>query len=294
MATNRCSWKGDEPRLMHRQMADVLEAGNREHSCDPANTRATERKTSERPKWPMIVLRSPKGWTGPKEVDGLKVEGFWRAHQVPIANPRGNPEHLELLDQWMRSYQPETLFDGRGRLLPELQALAPTGERRMGANPHANGGSLKRDLKLPNFRDYAVDVPQPGGVKAEATRLMGRFLRDVFRLNAEARNFRIMGPDETASNRLDAVFEVTERVWMEQHRALRCSPGSRWPRDGGLERASLPGLAGRLSAHRPTRLLLLLRGLHPHRGLHVQPACQMAEGCAACPGDARSPRSTIS
>jgi xylulose-5-phosphate/fructose-6-phosphate phosphoketolase len=164
----------------------------------------------------MIVLRSPKGWTGPKEVDGLKVEGFWRAHQVPIANPRGNADHLELLEQWMRSYQPDTLFDKAGRLVPELQALAPVGERRMGANPHANGGLLKRELKLPDFHEYAVDVPTPGGTEAEATRILGQVLRDVVRLNAEARNFRIMGPDETASNRLDAVFEATDRVWMER------------------------------------------------------------------------------
>jgi xylulose-5-phosphate/fructose-6-phosphate phosphoketolase len=206
--------EGDEPQLMHRRMAEVLNRAIESIRAIQRNAR-DGRKTSERPKWPMIVLRSPKGWTGPKEVDGLKVEGFWRAHQVPIANPRGNPKHLELLERWMRSYRPETLFDNNGRLLPELQALAPTGERRMGANPHANGGLLKRDLKLPSFGDYAVDVPRPGGVKAEATRLMGQFLRDVLRLNAEARNFRIMGPDETASNRLDAVFEVTERVWME-------------------------------------------------------------------------------
>ena len=207
--------EGDDPRLMHRQMADVLKQAI-ESIRAIQRTARDGRKTSDRPKWPMIVLRSPKGWTGPKEVDGLKVEGFWRAHQVPIANPRGNPKHLELLERWMRSYQPETLFDDTGRLLPELQALAPAGERRMGANPHANGGLLKRDLKLPNPGDYAVDVLQPGGVKAEATRTMGRYLRDVFRLNGEARNFRIMGPDETASNRLDAVFEVTERVWMER------------------------------------------------------------------------------
>ncbi|MBR1282900.1 phosphoketolase family protein [Bradyrhizobium sp. AUGA SZCCT0177] len=206
--------EGDDPKVMHRQMADVLKQAI-ESIRAIQRTARDGRKTSDRPKWPMIVLRSPKGWTGPKEVDGLKVEGFWRAHQVPIANPRGNPKHLELLERWMRSYQPETLFDDTGRLLPELQALAPTGERRMGANPHANGGLLKRDLKLPNPNDCAIVVPQPGGVKAEATRTMGRFLRDVFRLNAEARNFRIMGPDETASNRLDAVFEATERVWME-------------------------------------------------------------------------------
>src|SRR6185437_12915565 len=163
---------------------------------------------------PMIVLRSPKGWTGPKEVDGLKVEGFWRAHQVPIANPRGNPEHLELLERWMRSYRPETLFDGIGRLLPELAALAPAGERRMGANPHANGGLLKRDLRLPDYRTFAVDVPAPAAAHAEATRVAGAFLRDIIRLNQD--NFRLMGPDETSSNRLDAVFEATDRVWMER------------------------------------------------------------------------------
>jgi xylulose-5-phosphate/fructose-6-phosphate phosphoketolase len=163
----------------------------------------------------MIVLRSPKGWTGPKEVDGLKVEGFWRAHQVPIANPRGNPDHLKLLERWMRSYEPEKLFDANGRLVSELQGLAPTGNRRMGANPHANGGLLKRELKLPDLRSYAVDIPCPGGVVAEATRELGKFLRDVVKLNAQARNFRIMGPDETSSNRLDAVFEATDRVWME-------------------------------------------------------------------------------
>jgi xylulose-5-phosphate/fructose-6-phosphate phosphoketolase len=145
----------------------------------------------------------------------LKVEGFWRAHQVPIANPRGNPKHLELLERWMRSYRPEILFDTDGRLRPELQALAPTGDRRMGANPHANGGLLKRELELPDYRRYAVEVPCPGGSRAEATRQAGEFLRDVIRLNSEARNFRIMGPDETASNRLDAVFEATNRVWME-------------------------------------------------------------------------------
>lgn len=208
---------GDEPEPMHRQMADAMQQAI-ERIGEIQRTARDGRKAISRPKWPMIVLRSPKGWTGPKEVDGLKVEDFWRAHQVPITNPRGNPEHLDLIEQWMRSYRPETLFDGNGCLQPELQALAPHGNQRMGANPHANGGLLKRELKLPDFHDYAVDVPHPGGIVAEATRVMGQLLRDVLRLNAEAQNFRIMGPDETASNRLDAVFEATERTWMEETR----------------------------------------------------------------------------
>jgi xylulose-5-phosphate/fructose-6-phosphate phosphoketolase len=206
--------EGDDPHQMHRLMAGALEtAFDRIHAIQKAARGGDA--AGLRPTWPMIVLRSPKGWTGPKEVDGLKVEGFWRAHQVPIANPRANPEHLRLLEHWMRSYEPETLFDDAGRLRLELQALAPEGDRRMGANPHANGGLLKRELKLPDYRDYAVEVPQPGGSSGEATRVMGQFLRDVMKLNADARNFRLMGPDETASNRLDAVFETTERVWME-------------------------------------------------------------------------------
>ena len=206
--------EGDDPPTMHRLMADALDVALASIRSIQQSTR-TQAGSFHRPKWPMIVLRSPKGWTGPKEVDGLKVEGFWRAHQVPIANPRGNPDHLKLLEQWMRSYEPEKLFDASGRLIPELQALAPKGDRRMGANPHANGGLLKRELKLPDFRDYAVDVPRPGGRVGEATRELGKFLRDIVKLNAAARNFRIMGPDETSSNRLDAVFEATERVWME-------------------------------------------------------------------------------
>jgi xylulose-5-phosphate/fructose-6-phosphate phosphoketolase len=206
--------EGDDPHRMHPLMAAALEtAFDRIRAIQNAARDASAARA--RPAWPMIVLRSPKGWTGPKEVDGLKVEGFWRAHQVPIADPRENPDHLALLERWMRSYEPETLFDQAGRLRPELQQLAPAGERRMGANPHANGGLLKRELKLPDYRDYAVEVAQPGGTVGEATRVMGQFLRDVVKLNAEARNFRIMGPDETSSNRLDAVFEATERVWME-------------------------------------------------------------------------------
>jgi xylulose-5-phosphate/fructose-6-phosphate phosphoketolase len=163
----------------------------------------------------MIVLRTPKGWTGPKEVDGLKTEGFWRSHQVPLAGLAGNPAHLKLLEDWMRSYGPEELFDESGRLVPELAELAPTDQRRMGANSHANGGILMRALRMPDFRAYAVDVPEPGKAQAEATRVMGAFLRDVLRLNSDTRNFRIVGPDETTSNRLGAVFEATDRVWME-------------------------------------------------------------------------------
>jgi len=207
--------EGADPHVMHRLMADALDVTLASIRSIQQSARG-KLASVHRPKWPMIVLRSPKGWTGPKEVDGLKVEGFWRAHQVPIANPRNNPDHLKLLEQWMRSYEPEKLFDRNGRLIPELQAFAPSGNRRMGANPHANGGLLKRELKLPDFRLYAVDVPCPGGAVAEATRELGKFLRDVVKLNEAARNFRIMGPDETSSNRLDAVFEATDRVWMEE------------------------------------------------------------------------------
>ena len=206
--------EGDDPRLMHRLMADALDAVLASIRSIQQSAR-NQAGSFHRPRWPMIVLRSPKGWTGPKEVDGLKVEGFWRAHQVPIADPRGNPDHLNLLEGWMRSYEPEKMFDAKGRLIPELQGLAPAGDRRMGANPHANGGLLKRELKLPDFRAYAVEVPCPGETVAEATRELGKLLREVVTLTADVRNFRIMGPDETSSNRLDAVFEGTDRVWME-------------------------------------------------------------------------------
>ncbi|MGZ6708109.1 MAG: phosphoketolase, partial [Solirubrobacteraceae bacterium] len=177
---------------------------------------AREGGATERPRWPMIVLRTPKGWTGPKEVDGLPSEGTFRAHQVPLANVRENPEHLAQLETWMRSYRPEELFDADGALRPELSALAPRPERRMGALPHANGGLLTRDLELPDFRAYAVDVPAPARTMSEATRVLGVFLRDVLRANAVHRNVRIFGPDETASNRLSAVFEATDRAWQEE------------------------------------------------------------------------------
>jgi len=209
--------EGDDPQKMHRLMADALDVAFA--SIRSIQHKARNGGADDRPTWPVIVLRSPKGWTGPKEVDGLKVEGFWRAHQVPISDPRKNAAHLRLLEQWMKSYQPEKLFDPAGRLVPELQALAPQGARRMGANPHANGGLLKRELKLPDFHAYAVEVQRPGATTAEATRELGKFLRDVMKLNADAQNFRIMGPDETASNRLDAVFETTDRTWMEARKS---------------------------------------------------------------------------
>ena len=207
--------EGSEPMPMHRQMATALDKALAAIGTIQglARTQGVD-DPSAIPRWPLIVLRTPKGWTGPKEVDGKKVEGFWRAHQVPIDQVRENPEHLRLLENWMRSYHPEALFDKAGRLVTELAALAPAGDRRMGANAHANGGLLKRDLHFPDYRTFSVDVPAPGKTHSEATRVAGAFLRDVIRLNPV--NFRLMGPDETSSNRLDAVFEVTDRVWMER------------------------------------------------------------------------------
>ena len=207
--------EGYEPEPMHRAMAETLDTALDRIRDIQAAARAPGWQ-GERPRWPMIVLRSPKGWTGPKEVDGKKVEDFWRSHQVPVANARGDAEHRKILEDWLRSYRADELFDEDGRLLPELAALAPGGEKRMGALPQANGGLLRRDLELPDWTSLALEVPHPGGTTAEATRVMGIYLRDVMSLNAEARNFRLMGPDETASNRLDAVFDVTDRVWMEK------------------------------------------------------------------------------
>jgi len=200
---------GHDPAVMHPSMASTLD-----HVIEQIATLQQDARTHgyrSRPRWPMIILRTPKGWTGPKMVDGKPVEGSPRSHQVPVTNPRGNPEHLRILEEWLRSYRPAELFDAAGRLLPELAVLAPEGERRMGMNPHANGGLLLRDLDLPDFRSYAVPVERPGAVEAESTRVMGRFLRDVVQRNPSS--FRLMGPDETSSNRLDAVFEVTDRVF---------------------------------------------------------------------------------
>ncbi len=203
--------EGDDPVLMHDLMAKAV--GKAISAIRDIQHRARQGTYMSRPQWPMIVLRSPKGWTGPKEVDGLKTEGSWRSHQVPFGD-MDNPEHLRLLEEWMQSYRPDELFDANGAPRPELLALAPHGTRRMGANPHANGGTLLRDLRLPDFRSHAIDVPAPGATLAESTRVMGGFLRDVMRDNPHS--FRLFGPDETASNRLGAVFEVTGRTWMAQ------------------------------------------------------------------------------
>lgn len=204
--------EGSDPETMHQLMAATMDTVIGEIKAIQQEART--KGYSDRPQWPMIVLKSPKGWTGPKEVDGKKTEGSWRSHQVPLAEMASKPGHVQLLEDWMKSYKPEELFDSNGKLIAELAELAPKGDRRMGANPHANGGLLLRDLKMPKFADYAVDVQKPGTVMAEATRVTGRFLRDVMKLNQENQNFRIVGPDETASNRLDPVFEVTGREWM--------------------------------------------------------------------------------
>jgi xylulose-5-phosphate/fructose-6-phosphate phosphoketolase len=202
---------GDDPATVHLAMAATLDVVFDEIAAIQRAARLG--RARGRPRWPMVVLRTPKGWTGPHEVDGSLVEGTWRAHQVPLAEVRTNPAHLALLDRWLRSYRPEELFDDGGRLFPRLAALAPSGARRMGSNPHANGGVLLRDLELSDFRAHGVDVTQPGSTSSEPTRALGRLLRDVIVRNEPHRNFRIFGPDETASNRLDAVFEVTDKVW---------------------------------------------------------------------------------
>jgi xylulose-5-phosphate/fructose-6-phosphate phosphoketolase len=206
--------EGSEPVAMHELMASTMDTVI--DDIKSIQTHARSKGVMKRPNWPMIILRSPKGWTGPKQVDGKKTEDFWRSHQVPFSEIVNRPDHLKLLEDWMKSYKPEELFDEIGQLRPELAELAPRGERRMGANPHANGGLLLKNLKMPDFRDYAVEVPKPGRVMAEATRIMGRFLRDIMKLNMQGKNFRIFGPDETASNRLGDVFEVTDRTWMEK------------------------------------------------------------------------------
>ncbi|MCX8050146.1 MAG: phosphoketolase family protein, partial [Methylohalobius sp.] len=206
--------EGEDPPLVHQAFAAALEEALLDIFA--IQQRARVGGQSARPHWPMIVLRTPKGWTGPKAIDGQPVENSWRSHQVPLSDLHQHPERIAQLEAWLKSYRPEELFDERGALRPELRALAPTGDRRMGANPHANGGLLLKDLRLPEFEAYAVAVPKPGAVQAEATRVMGKFLRDAIALNQDLRHFRLMGPDEISSNRLEAVFEVTDRAWLAE------------------------------------------------------------------------------
>ncbi len=211
---------GDEPADVHRQLAAALDDAFDQIAA--IQRAAREDGQTGRPLWPMIILRTPKGWTGPREVDGKKVEGTWRSHQVPLSETRTNAEHLEALGTWLQSYHPQELFDDSGALRPDLRAIAPAGDRRMSANPHANGGVLLRELDLPSIADYAVEVPSPATSTGEATKVLGTFLRDVIARNAD--NFRLMGPDETASNRLSAVFDATDKAWQaEQSEDVRCA-----------------------------------------------------------------------
>ena len=206
--------EGDDPALMHQKMAATLEECVGQIRSIQDEARRTAKPV--RPRWPMIVLRTPKGWTGPAEVDGHKVEGFWRAHQIPIPEVKTNPAHLRLLESWMRSYKPQELFGADGKLVPELRAIAPVGPRRMSANPHANGGTLRKPLRMPDFRDYAVEITKPGRIRVENTFVLGQMLRDVMRENMG--NFRVFGPDETASNRLQAIYEATPKTWLAETR----------------------------------------------------------------------------
>ncbi|WP_319420842.1 phosphoketolase family protein [Pleurocapsa sp. FMAR1] len=205
--------EGSDPEVMHQKMAETME------ECitkiREIQQEARSQNKAFRPRWPMIILRTPKGWTAPDRVDGKKVEGFWRAHQVPLEGMHSNPEHLQLLEQWMKSYRPEELFDEQGTLIPELQELAPKGDRRMSANPIANGGLVRKNLLMPDFREFGVDIDQPGGVMAENTRVLGKFLREVMRNNMT--NFRVFGPDETASNRLADIYDVTKKTWLADY-----------------------------------------------------------------------------
>jgi len=243
--------EGDDPAQMHQAMAATLER------CvlDIRDIQARARRSGKavRPRWPMIVLRSPKGWTGPAKVDGRTVEGYWRAHQVPLAQVRDNPAHLKQLEKWLRSYRPQELFDADGRLVPELKAVAPRGRRRMSANPHANGGRLRRPLRLPEFRDYAVPVQKPGAAEFENTRPLGEFLRDILKLNPD--NFRVFGPDETTSNKLDAVYQASKKTWLADYLPVDADGGELAPDGRVMEMLSEHTLEGWLEGY-------LLTGRH--------------------------------
>lgn len=243
--------EGDDPMKMHQTMAETME----ECVLEIRRIQQAARKSGKavRPRWPMIVLRSPKGWTGPKKVDGHFVEGFWRAHQVPLSGIHGNAAHLRQLENWLRSYHPEELFDEQGRLIPELKALAPKGDRRMGANPHANGGALRKPLRLPDFRTYAIKVEKPGKITAENTRPLACFLRDIMRQNMN--NFRVFSPDENSSNRFDAIYEATKKLWLADYRPEDADGGELSPDGRVLEMLSEHTLEGWLEGY-------LLTGRH--------------------------------
>jgi xylulose-5-phosphate/fructose-6-phosphate phosphoketolase len=243
--------EGSDPGAMHQAMAQAVDDCVVEIRRLQSDARANDRPT--RVRWPMIVLRSPKGWTGPKEVDGHKVEGFWRAHQVPLAGVREKPEHLKQLETWLRSYRPEELFDASGRLIPELKALAPRGIKRMSASPHANGGALRKPLTLPDFRDYAITVDAPGRAAAENTRPLGKFLRDIMRANPDT--FRVFGPDENTSNKLDAIYEQTKKLWLADRLDEDADGGELAPDGRVLEMLSEHTLEGWLEGY-------LLTGRH--------------------------------
>ena len=243
--------EGDDPLVMHQKMAATLETAIGEIRAHQKAAR--ESGHPFRPRWPMIVLRSPKGWTGPKEINGHKVEGSWRSHQVPFADVQNNPANLKLLEDWMRGYRPEELFDANGRLAPELRALAPKGSRRMSANPHANGGLLRKDLKLPDFRKYAVQVGARGSVEYENTKPLGEYLRDAMKNNPN--NFRVFGPDETASNRLQAVYQASKKTWMAEMIASDADGGELAPDGRVMEILSEHTLVGWLEGY-------LLTGRH--------------------------------
>jgi xylulose-5-phosphate/fructose-6-phosphate phosphoketolase len=243
--------EGDDPMTMHALMAETMERCV--HEIRRIQVEARHSGKAVRARWPMIVLRSPKGWTGPKKVDGKTVEGYWRAHQVPLADVRDDPAKLKQLEKWLRSYRPEELFDAEGRLIPELKALAPQGRRRMSANPHANGGQLRRPLRLPDFRDYSVKVKRPGAAEAENTRRLGEFLRDILRLNHD--NFRVFGPDETTSNKLDAVYQASKKTWMAAMLPVDADGGELSPDGRVMEMLSEHTLEGWLEGY-------LLTGRH--------------------------------
>jgi xylulose-5-phosphate/fructose-6-phosphate phosphoketolase len=254
--------EGDDPEKMHQAMAGVLD--QIVEVIGDIRREALANGPVERPRWPMLVLKTPKGWTGPKMVDGLPVEGTWRSHQVPLSDPAKNPQHLQQLEEWLKSYRPWELFDEKGALLPELAALAPEGNRRMGANPHANGGLLLKDLKMPDFRAFAVKVDEPGDATASDTLVLGDFLAEVIRLNMEERNFRVFGPDETLSNRLDAIFKATNRQWQADrldtdeflaHDGRVMEVLSEHQCEGWLEGYLLTGRHGCSTAMRPSFIL---------------------------------------